>query len=92
MVILCRYLGAKKQDYLQELSTISRMEKKVEQAEIITEVMGYEGYASRIYFDLLNRVIKPEFRFNGRNRRPPRDPFNSLLNMSLRKFIFLIIF
>ncbi len=45
------------------------------------QIMGYEGIASRNYFDILAAVINPTFAFSGRNRRPPKDPFNSLISL-----------
>lgn len=44
---------------------------------------GLEGEAAQAYFgvlDCLIRVPTPAFRFNGRNRRPPRDAVNALLS------------
>ena len=46
-------------------------------------IRGNEGYASAAYFSVFNRLIRaPDgaFTFNGRNRRPPRDPVNALLS------------
>ena len=46
-------------------------------------IRGNEGYAGAAYFSVFNRLIRaPDggFTFNGRNRRPPRDPVNALLS------------
>jgi CRISPR-associated protein Cas1 len=43
-------------------------------------IMGWEGTAGRIYFDKLAQVVPEPFRFEGRSRRPARDPFNAVLN------------
>lgn len=43
--------------------------------------MGYEGTAARIYFKILALLIDPKFTFSGRSRRPPRDPFNSMISL-----------
>jgi CRISPR-associated protein Cas1 len=43
---------------------------------------GHEGMAGRHYFAALRHLIVPEQKlmaFSGRNRRPPRDPFNAAL-------------
>ncbi|MBP7792337.1 MAG: type I-MYXAN CRISPR-associated endonuclease Cas1 [Candidatus Goldbacteria bacterium] len=49
----------------------------------IDELRGYEGVSGRAYFEVLPLLLKKglpdEFRFNGRNRRPPKDRFNALL-------------
>lgn len=45
---------------------------------------GLEGQAARLYFDAFGRMILTEdkaFRFEGRNRRPPRDRCNAMKNI-----------
>lgn len=54
---------------------------KVKHAENLNQIIGYEGIASRHYFELLSSVIETDFRFEKRNRRPTKDPFNSMLNI-----------
>ena len=52
-------------------------------AEHMVAVRGNEGYAAAIYFSTFNNLIRsPDkaFTFDGRNRRPPRDPVNALLS------------
>lgn len=48
----------------------------------LEEARGYEGHGSRVYFEGLGSVIPPAFGFSGRNRQPPRDPFNALLSLT----------
>lgn len=44
-------------------------------------LMGIEGRATSLYFDSFAKLIKADgFFFEGRNRRPPRDPVNVLLS------------
>jgi CRISPR-associated protein Cas1 len=47
---------------------------------------GIEGNAARVYFEHLQRMIRADlggmFQFDGRNRRPPRDPVNCLLSFA----------
>lgn len=57
--------------------------KAVGRSASVEEVRGLEGQAGRLYFETLSamvRVEKEAFRFNGRNRRPPRDRMNALLS------------
>lgn len=44
-------------------------------------LQGIEGAAARTYFSALAQALDPQWGFNGRNRRPPRDPFNALLSL-----------
>lgn len=41
---------------------------------------GIEGTAAARYFAALPGMVSPPFTFDGRNRRPPRDPVNALLS------------
>lgn len=43
-------------------------------------IMGLEGTAGRIYFELLSYVMPERFRFDGRSRNPAKDEFNAMLN------------
>lgn len=47
----------------------------------IEQVMGYEGTAAKIYFKVIGTLIEPEFSFKGRSKRPPLDPFNSMISL-----------
>ena len=42
---------------------------------------GHEGAASAAYFRAFPRLFSPELGFEGRNRRPPRDPVNAMLSL-----------
>jgi CRISPR-associated protein Cas1 len=49
----------------------------------LDEVRGREGEAAAGYFSVFNHLIRIEAAtlvFDGRNRRPPRDPVNALLS------------
>lgn len=43
-------------------------------------IMGYEGEAASIYFDALRLLVPEDLGFGGRDKRPPRDPVNSVLS------------
>lgn len=74
-------------------STLSKLKSLVEAAESaksLESLLGIEGTAARVYFDAYGKLVKtqPEghadgiaFDFEGRNRRPPRDPVNALLSL-----------
>jgi CRISPR-associated protein Cas1 len=51
----------------------------------LDSLRGFEGKAQVFYFQGFNELIlnqKKEFVFNGRNKRPPQDPVNSLLSFA----------
>ncbi|MCX5746575.1 MAG: CRISPR-associated endonuclease Cas1 [Proteobacteria bacterium] len=70
--------------------TTDRMRELVASAEAATSLeslLGIEGTAARLYFEAFSGMIRPPaesarmaFDFDGRNRRPPRDPINALLS------------
>ncbi len=43
-------------------------------------LMGLEGTAGRAYFQSLSGLMPEKYRFDGRSRRPAKDPFNATLN------------
>ncbi|OAT80403.1 CRISPR-associated endonuclease Cas4/Cas1 [Desulfotomaculum copahuensis] len=51
------------------------------EATELSSLLGLEGIGSREYFRVFGRLIRRElpFVFEGRNRRPPRDPVNAML-------------
>jgi len=57
------------------------------QAQSLEELLGIEGTAARRYFAEFSGMLKTdkalsEFDFDGRNRRPPKDPVNALLSLA----------
>lgn len=46
------------------------------------EIMGVEGLCSNIYFGCFKYMLKCDFQFEHRNRRPPRDPINAVLSLA----------
>ena len=45
------------------------------------QLNGIEGSATRACFAALAQLVPDDYGFDGRNRRPPRDPFNALLSL-----------
>ncbi|GIW27662.1 MAG: CRISPR-associated endonuclease Cas1 [Meiothermus sp.] len=55
--------------------------RQLPQARSLDEVRGLEGNAASAYFAAFgDLLLSGEFRFDGRNKRPPRDPVNALLS------------
>ena len=72
------------------LAGLKEMAERAERAVSLAELLGIEGNAARLYFGDFGGMIKPDeeraageltFDFEGRNRRPPRDPVNALLSL-----------
>lgn len=45
-----------------------------------TALLGLEGSAARSYFTWIADCVPADWAFQGRNRRPPRDPINAMLS------------
>jgi CRISPR-associated protein Cas1 len=70
--------------------TIDRLRDLVDlagRASCLESLLGVEGTAARLYFEAYASMLHPPgeadrwaFDFDGRNRRPPRDPINALLS------------
>jgi len=71
------------------LNGMKRMAEEAMEARSLESLLGVEGTAARLYFSQFDGLVKTEegeakgwgFEFDGRNRRPPRDPVNALLSL-----------
>jgi len=59
-------------------NAIDRLKGMIPDRDII---MGIEGSSTSAYFDMLKEFFDKSLGFNGRNRRPPEDPVNSMLSL-----------
>jgi CRISP-associated protein Cas1 len=62
-------------------AALDRLIGKTRQAASRDELNGLEGQATRLYYEAMKLWIPEVFGFDGRNRQPPRDPFNALLSL-----------
>lgn len=46
----------------------------------VSAAMGIEGMATQRYYERLSARVTGPYRFAGRVRRPPRDPFNAMMS------------
>ncbi len=59
---------------------LTRLIERTETTDTVDELRGIEGMAAALYFKRLSVFFPDNIPFNGRNRRPPRDPANALLS------------
>jgi len=57
--------------------SISSLKNKTQ----VSTVLGVEGYSSALYFEAFSKMTRGDLKFEGRKRRPPKDPINSLLSL-----------
>jgi len=75
-------------DPVEALRELARYARLASEAPSLEVLLGLEGMGARYYFQALPTMLKapkgesPAFAFNGRNRRPPRDPINALLSLA----------
>lgn len=62
------------------ISELYELVDSLKKAEQLDSVRGYEGSASVKYFEAMRLLLKDTFGFDNRNRRPPKDPINSMLS------------
>jgi CRISPR-associated protein Cas1 len=72
-----------------DLARLKTLADGVRERTDLPSLLGHEGLAARTYFQHFEAMLKPrdpnpanrfDFSFDGRNRRPPRDPVNALLS------------
>jgi CRISPR-associated protein Cas1 len=61
---------------------LKQRKQAVSQQSTLDKVRGIEGLAAREYFACWPEILGKEWQFSGRNRRPPRDPVNSLMSFA----------
>ena len=70
----------KNKEIKEKIELMKRYIAKIEYVDDIESLMGMEGFCAKIYFDSLNYILNEEYRFKNRSKRPPRDPFNSIIS------------
>lgn len=67
-------------DDRQTLDEMDRLVDKAVNATTVDEARGYEGAAAAKFFPAFVALLKDAMGFTNRNRKPPRDPVNSMLS------------
>ena len=69
-------------DYHDELVQLNKNLISLPEKQTANEIMGVEGICSSIYFTSFGHMFRGNIRFEGRNRRPPKDPINVILSLA----------
>lgn len=81
-VVLQRMNRKRKTETATEaIQALAELMPQVSQAESIESMLGYEGQGAHLYFQAFATLLKGQFEFEKRTRRPPTDPVNSLLSL-----------
>lgn len=65
------------------LESFNRLSEEAIKVESMPSLLGIEGLAAEVYFSRFAALLKSkasEFSFHNRNKRPPRDPVNTILS------------
>ncbi len=81
IVVASRYIKNTNIAANHSLYLLRKIIRKIPECTSKKALMGYEGLASRLYFDVLSKIIVEGFQFDHRTRRPAADPFNTMLNI-----------
>lgn len=90
LVLLRRYQRSTGKCIKDKIKRIEHTRNKIEKCSEISELMGYEGNAAREYFSALSILVNDGFKFSGRNKQPPKDPFNSMLSLGYTILLYEI--
>ncbi len=69
------------------LARLKELARAATTTDSLGSLLGVEGTAARVYFEAFPSMLKRKhaangFSFDGRNRRPPRDPINAMLSFA----------
>jgi len=82
-LFLGRYARRKEEPALSEATArIDAMISQTSRCQTINSLMGVEGRATAVYFQSWRSLLKGDWRFEKRVRRPPTDPVNALASFA----------
>jgi CRISPR-associated protein Cas1 len=70
----------KSEAFKAAIDDLNRLEKSLEEQNNVDSIRGIEGRAAAVYFSVFSEMIKGDFTFQNRNKRPPKDPINAMLS------------
>lgn len=72
---------ANRKQFAEPLKKLTLLNHKAQGAKMLASLNGYEGGATKLYFQQINILLPEWAQFDKRTRRPPKDPFNVLLSL-----------
>lgn len=80
--VLARKRPQKRRVLTKAGETILLCTQGLHRASTLDELRGLEGRAQKAWFAAYTTLVPGSLGFEGRNRRPPKDPVNALLSLS----------
>lgn len=75
-----RYYNSRDKNVKESMNYIKILSEKIDSAESIEQLMGYEGNIRREYYSCWEEIIDQEIDFKKRVKRPPDNMINSLIS------------
>lgn len=80
---IIKYYNRRDKDLEKPIEEIEKIYQSAMEQESIEQLMAFEGQIKQTYFRAFNTIIdNPEFQFESRTRRPPKDYINTLISFS----------
>ncbi|MBN1920067.1 MAG: CRISPR-associated endonuclease Cas1 [Anaerolineae bacterium] len=80
-VLALRVLRRRPEADRSALEALYSAESRAPNAPDLQTLLGIEGAGAKAYFELYRQAFAPEWGFQKRTRRPPKDPVNALLSL-----------
>jgi len=65
----------------QKIKALKKATAQIEHVDTLGSLRGYEGIATRSYFEAFRALLKVDLGFRMRKARPAADPVNAMLNL-----------
>ncbi len=76
-----RYYDLRGVNLSENIKSIKELSEEIAKAQFIEELMAIEGNIKEFYYRAFDKIIKnPDFKFEKRTKRPPRNFLNSMIS------------
>ena len=72
------------------IEKLNHIKNKARRADNLQVLLGVEGEAAKLLWQFFKEHLDKEWLFEGRNRRPPKDPVNAMLSLGYTYLFHLI--
>lgn len=75
-----RYYNSRGKDVSTYIETIRELQKGIQSARTIQELMGYEGNIHKVYYQSWNVIVNQDINFEKRVKQPPDNVINTMIS------------
>lgn len=89
IVVLRRFNRHRNSEAVEDaVKRIIYLKNKIPYADELDVLLGFEGSCARLCFSAISNLLPEEFKFKGRSKMPPLDPFNSLISLGYTMLMY----